>query len=554
MSHKKKTQASPARRNAAQRTTPAAPARAKRQPIASDSRVARWLPYGLVFLLFWFFCAVVYGDVFTRAAEANFVTSDAMQMKYVLDQRFGWLYWPARYVLLTFSQAWLGGLVMSLLLTAAVALADYALRLPASWRGASALLPGALLGWMLWRGTSLYYKNEPSLIFVLPFVLLAVLALAAVLVQFLKRRRAARPARRWRPYGLLVPVVVFAALWYATDTCNQNVVLTARMQNRLLQADWDGMIEDALSARRPTRAVAAYYAVALVQEGQLLERIFDIPFDYPDARLDHKEGSEEYGIFQADCDFYSGLFNPAYRCALEHIVMNGPNLYYLKRLAVCAIMNGETALADKYLDIIDNMPFNGKFVAKYRPMLADSTLIEQDAELARVMKFKPQEAKFEQNYRAPIFLGYNLAMLSGTDESLELAIAANLYSKTLPAALNYILVYYQKHQRTLPPVLQQAVVLAANDTPAVMQYFPGIVEQAEPLMYSFYTIVKPIIEERDRAMAGKSQQEQEAIRHEYNARMRKDLKADWLGTYYYYYFCENVDQNQEKPHKTSGVN
>lgn len=554
MSHKKKTQASPARRNAAQRTTPAAPARAKRQPIASDSRVARWLPYGLAFLLFWFFCAVVYGDVFTRAAEANFVTSDAMQMKYVLDQRFGWLYWPARYVLLTFSQAWLGGLVMSLLLTAAVALADYALRLPASWRGASALLPGALLGWMLWRGTSLYYKNEPSLIFVLPFVLLAVLALAAVLVRFLKRRRAARPARRWRPYGLLVPVVVFAALWYATDSCNQNVVLTARMQNRLLQADWDGMIEDALSARRPTRAVAAYYAVALVQEGQLLERIFDIPFDYPDARLDHKEGSEEYGIFQADCDFYSGLFNPAYRCALEHIVMNGPNLYYLKRLAVCAIMNGETALADKYLDIIDNMPFNGKFVAKYRPMLADSTLIEQDAELARVMKFKPQEAKFEQNYRAPIFLGYNLAMLSGTDESLELAIAANLYSKTLPAALNYILVYYQKHQRTLPPVLQQAVVLAANDTPAVMQYFPGIVEQAEPLMYSFYTIVKPIIEERDRAMAGKSQQEQEAIRHEYNARMRKDLKADWLGTYYYYYFCENVDQNQEKPHKTSGVN
>lgn len=554
MSHKKKTQASPARRNAAQRTTPAAPARAKRQPIASDSRVARWLPYGLTFLLFWFFCAVVYGDVFTRAAEANFVTSDAMQMKYVLDQRFGWLYWPARYVLLTFSQAWLGGLVMSLLLTAAVALADYALRLPASWRGASALLPGALLGWMLWRGTSLYYKNEPSLIFVLPFVLLVVLALAAVLVRFLKRRRAARPARRWRPYGLLVPVVVFAALWYATDTCNQNVVLTARMQNRLLQADWDGMIEDALSARRPTRAVAAYYAVALVQEGQLLERIFDIPFDYPDARLDHKEGSEEYGIFQADCDFYSGLFNPAYRCALEHIVMNGPNLYYLKRLAVCAIMNGETALADKYLDIIDSMPFNGKFVAKYRPMLADSTLIEQDAELARVMKFKPQEAKFEQNYRAPIFLGYNLAMLSGTDESLELAIAANLYSKTLPAALNYILVYYQKHQRTLPPVLQQAVVLAANDTPAVMQYFPGIVEQAEPLMYSFYTIVKPIIEERDRAMAGKSQQEQEAIRHEYNARMRKDLKADWLGTYYYYYFCENVDQNQEKPHKTSGVN
>ena len=151
-------------------------------------------------------------------------------------------------------------------------------------------------------------------------------------------------------------------------------------------------------------------------------------------------------------------------------------------------------------------------------------------------------------------LGYNLAMLSGTDDALELAIAANLYSKTIPAAMNYILVYYQKHQRTLPPVLQQAVLIAANDNEGVMQYFPGVVEAGEPQMYSFYTLVKPIIEERNAKMAGKSEAEQEAIRHEYNARLRKELKADWLGTYYYYYFCENVDDYQEKPHEKSGVN
>lgn len=555
MSHKKKYAQSPAPRHAAPRKTAAPTPRPARRLPRTDGKLARLLPYGMTFLLFWAFCSLIYGDVFTRAAEANFVTAHAVQMKFVLDQPLGWFYWPCRYVLLTFNQAWLGGLVLSLLLTAAVRLADYALRLPASWRGASALLPGLVLGWMLWRGTSLYYKNEPSLIFAAPIVLTVVLALAALAVRLIRDRRAKASAPRgWRPFGLCVPIVVFAALWYATGTWNQNVVLTARMQNRMLKADWDGMIDDALSARRPTRAVAAYYAVALVQRGSLLERLFDIPFDYPDARLDKKEGSEEYGIFQADCDFYSGLLNPAYRCALEHIVMNGPNLYYLKRLAVCAIMNREQALANKYLDIIASMPFTDGFVEKYRPMVADEERIKADPELARVLDFKPQESKFEQNYRSPIFLGYNLAMLSGTDDALELAIAANLYSKTIPAAMNYILVYYQKHQRTLPPVLQQAVLIAANDNEGVMQYFPGVVEAGEPQMYSFYTLVKPIIEERNAKMAGKSEAEQEAIRHEYNARLRKELKADWLGTYYYYYFCENVDDYQEKPHEKSGVN
>lgn len=553
MSHKKKKQITPTRQAARPQAAPEA-TRQRRPLAAQNSALARWLPYGFVFLLFWVFSAVVYGDVFTRAAEANFVTSDATQMKFMLDQDFGWFYCPARYLLLTFSQAWLGGLVLSLLLTATVWLADYALRLPASWRGASALLPGLLLAWMLWRGTSLYYKNEPSVIFALPVLLLVFAAIAAALVRCIRRPKKQPATRPWRPYGLAVPAIVFAALWYASATWNQNVVLTARMQNRLLQADWDGIIDDALSARRPTRAVAAYYAIALVQEDQLLERVFDLPFDFPDARLDRKEGSEEYGIFQADCNFYTGLLNPAYRCALEHIVMNGPNLYYLKRLAICAVMNGEKELAEKYFHIIGSMPFNKRFIEKYRPMLADSTLIAQDPELARVRDFKLQEDKFEQNYRTPIFLGYNLAMLSGTDASLETAIAANLYSKTLPAALNYILVYYQKHQKTLPPILQQAIVLAANDNPGVMQYFPNVVEQAEPLMYSFYTVIKPIIEERDRAMAGKSDKEQAAIKHEYNARLRKELKEDWLGTYYYYYFCENVDQNQEKPHTASGVN
>lgn len=529
-----------------------------RQPGKTNKMLHRLFPYMVTFLAMWIFSFFIYGEVFVRTAEANFVTTDATQMKFLTDLSWGYAFWGARFLLLSYKSVWAGSIFLSLLLTLTAVLADRALRMPRAWRGVSAIVPGAIAGWIIWRGTSIYYKNEPSLIFLVPVAALIVTGIAAGLSAVIgsrqKKRQTAAGTSAVRPWGALVPLAVCAVLFCAVKVWNENVVLTAKMQNALLRGDYDTLIECGLDARRPTRTVAAYYAIGLEQNDRLLDGIFDIPYDFPDPRLDKKDGSEEYGLFVSDCSFYCGLINTAYHTALEHIVMNNPSLYYLKRLALCAILNSEEKLAEKYLALIGSVPFETAFVEKYRPMIYDRSLVEADPELSHVLSLYPQEERFEQYYRNPTFLGYNIGLMSGSDKTLETAIAASLYTKDLTRSIIPIQILAQRNNGVLPTAVQQAIVLIAGSHPEVAQSFPGVVENMKPQLSAFYTEATPIIKEGESAKQGKSEKQKAEIKQEYNRRLRKELRDDWLGTYFYYYYCENNEPNQVRPATNSGVN
>lgn len=530
------------------------PANAPKQRTA---RIYGILPYALTFIMLWAFCFFVYGEVFVRAAEANFVTTDAIQMKFLTDLPSGHVFWASRFLLLTYKSIWAGSICLSLLFTLTVFVADHVLRLPREWRGASALVPSAILAWMIWRGTSLYYKNEPSLVFLIPVITLILLGITALIQKiflYKKMQRHAAADTRKAPWGTLVPIVFGIALFSATRVWNENVVLTAKMQNAVLRGDWDTLVESGLNARRATRSVAAYYAIGLEQTDRLLDGLFDIAYDFPNPRLDKKDGSEEYGIFVSDCNFYAGLINASYHAAMEHVVMNGPSLYYLKRMAVCAILNEETKLAEKYLALIGSVPFEQSFTEKYRPMIYDRKLVETDPELRHVISLYPQESRFEQYYRSPTFLGYNIGLMSGSEATLETAIAACLYSKELTRCLPYIQILAQRRNGVLPVCTQQAIMLAANTNQTMEQAFPDIVRNLRPQLSAFFAEATPIIKERNEEMTGKTEKEQDGIKQAYNRRLREELRENWLGSYFYYYYCENNEPNQVRPATKSDVN
>lgn len=545
-----------------QSVQPASRSAAAATPASSPNRsVLARLPWAYIvtFVLFWTFCNCIYGDVFGRAAEANFITTDSTQMKFLTDKDWGCVYWCGRWVLLAFENVALGSVLLSALLTLIVVLADRLLGLPRRWRGTTSVVPAAILGWMIWRGTNLYYKLEPSLIFIIPIAVLLALLVLVIVRWLLERRRAPKacaPARGWRDLwpGALVPCVMFAALTYSALAWNENEILTARMQNRALKADWEGIIEDATSAKRPSRAVAAYYAIALLQTGQLLDRLFDLTYDFPEVRLTKVDGNEEYGLFLTDCSLYAGMVNVAYRCGMDHVVVNGPNLYYLKRMAVCAILNEERELARKYLHFIGKVPFQQDFINKYAPMIEDRSLVKNDPELNKILGLAPLEQRFEQNYVSPAFLGYNTGLNQGSDPSLETAIAACIYSKDLKRCEPHLRIYAQRHNGQVPPCLQQAMFLAAKNNPALQAEFEPIAKSQQAMYSAFIMAASPIVEERARVMEGKTEAEKEEIKQEYNAKLRAALHDDWVGTYFYYYYCENNDRNQIKQTTKSEVN
>lgn len=531
----------------------------------APARPVRWLralPYALLFAGLWLFFTVIYGDVLARTAQENFVCCEALPMRFLTLRPLGWLYWGLRFGLLPFAYPALGGALLAGALTLAAYLADGLLRLRGRWRGAGALVALAIPAWMVAQGTALYYKSEPSLFVGYTLALLALLGAARAAQHFgflRKKGNAAQPhyPSRWGHWaGCLVVVAGVTALSATALRYNQNERLLARMQLRLQRGDFEGMIDDALGARRPDRAVAAYYAIALLHEGALVERLFELPFDYPPSRLPHKDGSEEYGQFLADCNFYSGLINPAYRASMDHMVMNGPSVYHLRRIALSALMNGEPALTRKYLALLDAVPGQGGFTSECRALLSDSARVAQAPGLALVKKLRPIERFNEQNYPPPTFLGYHTRMKTGPIEALAPALTALLYSKDLKQALQQIGFYKQLHGGTLPATLQQALAVTATLDPGVEQQFPAEVAAMRPLLSSFLTQASPYVAERKRLVEGKTEAQANEIKQQQNAILREALRDDWLGTYFYYYYAENNDPNvvRQGAGNNAGVN
>lgn len=484
---------------------------------------ARWMVYAIGGIALFAFLFWGYGDVLHRAQQDSYISTSDDTMYYLLTRPMGELYWVARWALLVFKSTLLGCLCLALVYTLTARLADYALRIPRTLEGIGFIVPLAQVAWILYRGTNLYYKNEPSLFIVIAVAVLAVAALLALVVWLIVRKKEVTLPATVRPYGLLIALVLTGATTWAALRFNENVILTARLQNLAAEQAWDEMIEEARSARQPSRAVAAYHAVALEETDQLANGAFEIPYEFPKLSLDSIDGNEEYGLFLADCNYHAGLLNPAYRCAMDHVVMNGPRVYYYKRMALCALLNGEKALCQKYLTLIGQMPFEGDFVEKYEPMLRDSTLIEQDAELKHVLSLAPKEDTFEQNYQPPAFLGYNTGLRQGTDASLTTSIVACLYSKDLKNFLMRAQVYAQKGMQ-FSPYMQEAIAILALKQPELLQSFPQVGRYVPDQIRAFLLDAKPYIKDRL------------ALRHE--------LRERWLGTYVYYYYTENNDPEQ----------
>lgn len=494
-----------------------------------------WNPFIKIcgFVLLFVFCTFIYGDVFVRAQQDAFVVSDATSMKFLTDTPFGHLFWFGRYLMVVFKSKWVGGLILSALLMAIACQLDAIFRIPARWRGIAFLLPIVIMTYIVELGTNLYYKAEPSRLMLIPFFTLVVLVVVAQIVRFLHRgKEQSETSNKGLRIGILLAVAGFAGLYADAMYRHQNDILGAKMQNKMMEQDWEGMIDDAMSARRPTRTVAAYHAIALLRTDQLLDRLFEIPYNYPDAGLKKVDGSEEYGLLQADCDFAAGLVQPAYHYAFERIVMDGPTTRNLKRCALCAILTGEKELAEKYLNILKHVPFEQAFVNRYEPMLNNPKLIDEDSELAGVKKFLPKEDLFEQNYRQPVFLGYNLGVNRGSNETLITSAAACLYSKDLVALLPRINFMVQNGM-PISQTMQEALACLAikqGYQDVVKQY--GVNQMIMANLQSFLMAARPYTKDKEA--------------------LRANLKKDWLGTYFYYYFCENNEGNVDNNRKNKG--
>lgn len=491
-------------------------------------------PYIVGFFLLTFFCCWEYGPVLRHLAEESYFCTEELPMTYVLRLPFGKLYWVGRALMLPFHSQWIGGLYLALLLTFIAWCTDRALRIASNWKGVGFVLPALLMGYAAYRNYNIFMRNEPSKLILWVWGLLLLTAIAAGVTTLCTKKHESETYKWNRLRGMWIGAISLVVLCAGTYTFRQNLLLSCHMQNLLMEQDWEGMINDAQAARQPDRSVAAYHVIAITQMGQVLEHAFDLDYDYPTVKLDSIGGMDEGVNYIGECNLHAGLVYPAYHYAMEQLVMAGPRLRHFKMMAICSMLNNEKALCERYLHIIEKHPFQKSWTENIRAMLNDRDLIMADPMMANIMTLYPLEDKFEQNFRTPAFLGYSVGVLSGSDATLNVSVAAALYSKDLE---NIILrASYLQQKRTLPLCVQQALIIASFKRPGLLDRFPGINEFAKQEVQRFVGDAAPLVDDKS---------------EEGRKKMKETLEKDWRGSYMYYYYCGNLKQTVQRKTETA---
>lgn len=523
---------------------PASPLPKPRKSKSSQSWKSVLLPPTVVFFVaVWLWGWLWYGDVLRIAREYSFWSSDPLLMHYLDGRPWSSLWWAGQALLQLYRWPAVGALVVALFVSGSTWLLGYCLRLRGWWRLLQYLPAAFALSLTAYLGFDLFFETETGTILGIPLLCFLVLLILAMVIRSFAHGHTfpslIRPPKDETPgqnrAQLALIVAIMALTMGISQILRPDVRVTTRMQRQILEQDWKGVIETAHNhAELSYRPIAAFYAIALVQTGQQATRLFDIRLDYDDPYLHGYNGSttNAANYYLMECDLHAGLVQTAIHHAMEHLTMNGPTLRSLKTLAKCALLKGEWQVADKYLRILQHVPFENDFVDKYSAMLRDTSLVDKDPEFAMIRLTEPLHDNFENFLNQPTFLGYNATLLEGRSmNALWNSLVVHIYTKTMP---QFIFACRPMQGTTPPQTLAEALILMSSKHPEVMKLYPGL-EYNRARLLTFMQEVKPFMGS-----------------YESRAAHARELFPKWKGYYPYYYFFGNLKNTRGHTKENEG--
>lgn len=400
----------------------------------------------LLLLLFTIvFVRYYYGEILWKMQDLSFFTSSFTELQQAVGTQINIPVYIGRFFLQFCYFPWLGTLIVTLFLCLIQWLTERILRFGSShWWPIASYLPSAwILVYMSLCNYNFFYEVDPSNLFIMLLTTLSIATISWACISVVRRVMGKKKPvvsslsskEAYSGWGVALAGIVLLVLFARPD---ENLRAMTRMQYFTQQQEWDQVIDCTEGLSAPTRAVAAYRSMALVNTNQLGERLFEIPYNYPELDLKISDGTylQNAYFYTAEACFYSGLINTAYHHLMEFMILEGPSPFTLRLMTKCAVLNQEWGLAERYLSVLENMYFQRSFTEKYRNYIAHKELITKDPELVSAFDLEPVNNNFEQAYREPIFIGYYISLTKGKSRrSLDLSLAACLYAKELEAFL-----------------------------------------------------------------------------------------------------------------------
>lgn len=246
---------------------------------------------------------------------------------------------------------------------------------------------------------------------------------------------------------------------------DKNFDMQLGMERALGKNDFDKILKIADENKDviPNRAIVQYRNIALFRKGQLLDKMFT----YPNGSAEYKSDSlASVTIMVAHSVFYhSGRINFSYRWAMESVTKQGLSAEHLKYMAKAAMFNGETKLAEKYLNTLKQTLFHKKWAEENIAFLYNRNLFEQQEEYKKIYLLTDyDENSWENSDNVETSnLNFYSRLTSGTREMFDYSIAATLTLKDIRLFMNRFQVFLKINgNNKIPTHLQEAAMLFAD--------------------------------------------------------------------------------------------
>lgn len=166
----------------------------------------------------------------------------------------------------------------------------------------------------------------------------------------------ARYCNRWFVPALSAVVgMVFTWSFMFRD---ENYVSEMRMLRSAEADNWTEVLDTYQEASKPTISMVALKNVALMNQGGLLDRSFQMNGNDPENLYNPDSLLVSFLEIASPVAYYNyGMLNEGFRLAFECGEQTGFSPFYLKMLCRCALANGEDALVRRYTTLLHGHPY-----------------------------------------------------------------------------------------------------------------------------------------------------------------------------------------------------
>ena len=276
--------------------------------------------------------------------------------------------------------------------------------------------------------------------------------------------------QEWKEKSSVMQWILQACILAATAGCvcrfwykDSNFHHELRMERCVDQTDWEGVIEEGMKQDcEPTRAIVMMHNLALSRRGRQCEEMYR--FRRGSGKINTPLPVYMYHIAGRAILYHYGLLNECHRTCMEEGVELGWNIELLKDLARCAIMNKETQAARKFLDLLRQTQFYGKWADHMEQLLNDPKRLANDSETGPITHMLHYSDRLEAvNGAVEKFVMTTLAMQDADDLYFqEQAVLGALWTREAEYFWPRMEHYLELSNGDAPRIFQEAAWLFGN--------------------------------------------------------------------------------------------